>query len=112
MFYGHLKRGKLTEGLPPIIETGGVLRTCHADDHPDGLSEQDQIESFIERQATNLMRSSGMHAEFTTKEDIKSDKQWGRGKLVPWHMIRFVSYAVRKVVGRTPDADDEGLVVN
>jgi hypothetical protein len=113
IFYGHLRRGPLTDGLPARIETGATYRTVPKEEHERGLSEKAQIESFIDGMAINLARSSGMYAEFDMPDDVKSDKEWGRGKLVPWHMIRYMSYAVRKITGgTTPDVNDPKVVLN
>ena len=113
LFYGHLKSGKLTEGLPATIQTGGTFRPIPKDEHEQGWSEQKQVENFVDSMAINIAKSSGMYAEFSLPEDEKSDKEWGRGKFVPWHMIRYVSYAVRKITGgKTPSMDDPSVVLN
>ena len=113
LFYGHLKSGKLTEGLPATIQTGGTFRPVPKEEDERHRDERTQVEHFIDAMAINLARSGGMYAEFDTSDDEKSDKEWGRGKFVPWHMIRYVSYAVRKITGgKTPDINDPGVVLN
>lgn len=114
IFYGHLKGGeKARAGLPARIESAATFRTVSPAEHPHQWDERRQIETYIEAQAVNLARSSGMYAEFDMPDDVKSDKEWGRGKLVPWHMIRYMSYAVRKITGGlTPSMDDPKVVLN
>lgn len=113
IFYGHLKGGAASKGLPDRIETGGTFRTVPKEEDEHRRTEHQQVEAFIDGMAINLARSSGMYAEFDMPDDVKSDKEWGRGKLVPWHMIRYMSYAVRKVTGgKTPDVTDPGVVLN
>jgi hypothetical protein len=113
IFYGHLRSGKLTDGLPARIETGGTFRTVPKEEDEYKRDEKKQVEAFIDGMALNLARSSGMCAEFDMPDDVKSDKEWGRGKLVPWHMIRYMSYAVRKITGgTTPDINDPKVVLN
>lgn len=113
IFYGHLKSGAAAKGLPARIQTGGTFRPKPQAEDEHGRDERTQVEHFIDGMAINLAHSSGMYAEFDMPDDEKSDKEWGRGKLIPWHMIRYVSYAVRKITGgKTPDINDPGVVFN
>lgn len=113
LFYGHLRRGPLTEGLPARIQTGGTFRPVPKEEDERHRDERTQVENFIDSMAINIARSAGMYTEFDMPDDEKSDKEWGRGKFVPRHMIRYVSYAVRKITGgKTPDINDPGVVLN
>ena len=113
LFYGHLKSGAAAKGLPARIQTGGTFRPVPKEEDEHQRDERTQVEHFIDAMAINLARSGGMYAEFDTADDDKSDKEWGRGKFVPWHMIRYVSYAVRKITGgKTPSMDDPSVVLN
>jgi hypothetical protein len=111
-FYAHLRGGVLANGLPPRVESSATFRTVPAEQHPQGVDERAQLENYLESQAVTLAKSSGMYAAFDVVGDEKSDKEWGRGKFVPMHMIRYISYSVRRLVGLTPSMNDEKVVLN
>lgn len=111
-FYGHLKGGAAAKGLPPMIQTSMVFRTVSQEEHPNKLKERDQMEAFLDGYVTMLSGSAGMSVDLALEDDAKSDLGWGRGKFIPWHMIRYVSYSVRKIVGEMPAMDDPKVVLN
>ena len=112
-FYGHLKGGVGAKGLPPVVQTAMVFRTqAPSEENPNIGDERKQMENFLDNYATMLSRSAGMSVDLSLKDDVKSDQGWGRGKFIPWHMIRYVSYAVRKLSSEMPSTDGNKVVLN
>jgi hypothetical protein len=109
-FNGFLKEDSRPDGWPRVVRNAAIYRADKADDLTGTLNEK--AKTFQEAHGMNVTFDKGdldkvrdwiRHA---SPDEPVSDPKFGNGFFIPMHMIAFINYTVRPIVGQVQEVTE------
>lgn len=100
-FNGHLLESSRPEGWPKVVYDKTVFRV---------KENAAELADYMNGKVSDFQHRGGMtigRGDIEIDNEIESDKEFGNGLFVPMHMIAFMSYTVKRLVGAVPPDDNK-----